>query len=256
MNEMEEFLNLGAVVKVRRAYDDELYKFIELMKSVGFLNKYINYFEKGCCYDKRFNEFSDIVFWNLVEINGGNLNDTCIEFQWGKGFTFGDGKAYLDYDSDIKIITVDELIKACNKEELFKMNFRDINFKDEIEDKEVALELDNFVNFYDWSIVKFPDEKYNILDEELNKFDFDEDTSLSEIIERVYFRMLDYFMNEDCVLDQVEDGEFEYVKRKYENYIEIGKKLKLLDEEKIKECNNWFKEIEEESKDLEINKEI
>ena len=37
MNEMEEFLTFGAVVKLRRSYDDDLFKFIELMKSVGFL---------------------------------------------------------------------------------------------------------------------------------------------------------------------------------------------------------------------------
>lgn len=44
MNEMEEFLNFGAVVKLRRGYDDELFKFIELMKSVGFLKEYVEFF--------------------------------------------------------------------------------------------------------------------------------------------------------------------------------------------------------------------
>ena len=46
MNDMEKFLNFAAVVKIRRFYDDELYNFIKLMKSMGFLNKYINFFEK------------------------------------------------------------------------------------------------------------------------------------------------------------------------------------------------------------------
>lgn len=46
MNDMEKFLNFGAVVKIRRSYDEDLFKFIELMKSVGFLNEYIDYFEK------------------------------------------------------------------------------------------------------------------------------------------------------------------------------------------------------------------
>ena len=36
MNDMEKFLNFGAVVKVKRSNDDELWKFIKLIKSVGF----------------------------------------------------------------------------------------------------------------------------------------------------------------------------------------------------------------------------
>ena len=52
MNEMEEFLTFGAVVKIRKEYDDDLYKFIELMKSIGFLREYSESFEKNCCFDK------------------------------------------------------------------------------------------------------------------------------------------------------------------------------------------------------------
>ena len=47
MNEMEEFLTFGAVVKIRKEYDDDLYKFIELMKSIGFLREYAESFEKA-----------------------------------------------------------------------------------------------------------------------------------------------------------------------------------------------------------------
>ena len=120
MNQMEKFLNFGAVVKINRSYDDEIFKFIELIKSVGFLNEYIEHFEKNCCFNKEINEFSEDTFWHYVELNDGNKNDTCLEFQWAKGFTWGNGKDYLEYDNDMEIITVDELIKACNKEELFK----------------------------------------------------------------------------------------------------------------------------------------
>ena len=192
MNDMEKFLNFGAVVKINRSYDEELYKFIELIKSVGFLKKYIDSFEKSCCYDKLFNEFSESVFWNLVELNKGDLNDTCIEFQWYKGFTWGNGKDYKKYDNEIKIITVDQLIKACNKEELFKMNYEYTSFNNELQDKESASILDEFLSFYDWSITKYPDGKYNIKDEQCNIFDFEENTTLNEIIDRVYFRMFDY----------------------------------------------------------------
>ena len=56
---MEQFLTFGAVVKINRSIDDDLLKFIELIKSVGFLKEYIEYFEKNCCFDKKYNEFSE-----------------------------------------------------------------------------------------------------------------------------------------------------------------------------------------------------
>lgn len=255
MNEMEEFLNFAAVVKLRRGYDDELYKFIELMKSVGFLKEYAEYFEKNCSID---NEFSEDVFWHYVKINKGNTHDTCIEFQWSKGFTWGDRKEYLDYDSEMKILSVDDLIRACNKEELFKMNYKNTTFKDELQDKENALDLDDFLDFYEWSIIKYPDEKYNIKDEQCNSFDFAENTTFDKILNRVYFRMFDYFTDEEDIEElMIEDSE--YVKKKYESYMKIGEKLHLLNEENKKHYTYWFQEImqEYETKNtIEINDEI
>lgn len=258
MNEMEEFLNFGAVVKIRSNYDDELFKFVELMKSVGFLNEYVNSFEKNCCFDKEFNEFSESVFWHYVKINGGNMNDTCLEFQWGKGFTWGDRKQYLDYDEQMKILNVDELIKACNKEELFKMNYEYTSFKDELKDEELS-DLDDFLDFYEWSLAKYPNGKYNIKDEQCNTFDFEENTTLDKVIDRVYFRMFDYFTDEEDIEGLLEEGSFEYVKNKYESYMKIGKELKLLDEEKGKQYAEWFKEVAQENKEkcsIEIDKDI
>ena len=55
----------------------------------------------------------------------------------------------------MKILSVDELIKACNKEELFKMNYEYTNFEKELQDKEIASELDSFLDFYEWSITKY-----------------------------------------------------------------------------------------------------
>ena len=258
MNQMEKFLNFGAVVKINRSYDDEIFKFIELIKSVGFLNEYIEHFEKNCCFNKEINEFSEDTFWHYVELNDGNKNDTCLEFQWAKGFTWGNGKDYLEYDNDMEIITVDELIKACNKEELFNMNYKYTGFRQELDNKEIANELDGFAIFYDWSICKYPDGKYNIKDEQCDTFDFEENTTLEDIIDRVYFRMLDYFMDED-IDSLMEDKKFEYVKNKFETYMKFGKQLKLLDEEKEKNYTNDFKEIVSKypKKDsIEISKDI
>ena len=258
MNEMEEFLTFGAVVKLRRSYDDDLFKFIELMKSVGFLKEYAEYFEKSCCFDKEFNEFSEDVFWHYVEIDGGNTHDTCIEFQWSKGFTWGDRKDYLNYDSEIKILNVDELIRTCNKEYLFKMNYEHTSFKNELDDKESASELDYFLDFYEWSITKYPDGKYNIKDEQCNTFDFEENTTLDKVIDRVYFRMFDYFKDEEDIEDLMKEDS-EYVKKKYENYMRTGEKLHLLDAENKKHYAEWFQEVikENESKDtIEINNDM
>ena len=200
MNDMEEFLNFCAIVKIRRNYD-ELHKFIELMKGVGFLKDYVESFEKNCCFDKELNNFSEDVFWYYVKINNGNTQDICLEFQWGKGFTWGNREDYLDYDSEMKILNVDELIHACNKEHLFKMNYEYTDFKNELQDKESASNLDYFLDFYDWSITKYPDGKYNIKDEQCNTFKFDENTTLDEIIDTVYFRMFDYFTDEEDIED-------------------------------------------------------
>ena len=207
MNEMEEFLTFGAVVKIRKEYDNDLYKFIELMKSIGFLREYAESFEKNCCFDKEFNEFSEDRFWYY---------DTCIEFQWSKGFTWGNRKDYLDYDKDMKILNVDELIKVCRKEKLFNMNYEYTNFENELQDKESASDLDNFLDFYEWSITKYPDGKYNIKDEQCNTFDFEENTTLDKIIDRVYFRMFDYFTDEEDIEDLMEEDS-EYVKKKFDN---------------------------------------
>lgn len=258
MNEMEKFLNFGAVVKIRRSFDDDLLKFIELMKSVGFLKEYIECFEKNCCYDKEFNEFSESQFWHYVEINNGNRNDTCIEFQWSKGFTWGDRKDYLDYDSEMKILNVDELIHACNKEHLFKMNYEYTDFKNELQDKESASNLDYFLDFYDWSITKYPDGKYNIKDEQCNTFDFEENTTLDKILNRVYFRMFDYFTDEEDIEELMKEDS-QYVKKKYESYMRTGEKLHLLDEDNKKHYTEWFQEIikgNESKNTIEMNNDM
>ena len=44
MNDFELFLNLGAVVKIKRYDENDLYKFVKLMRSLGFLNEYVNWF--------------------------------------------------------------------------------------------------------------------------------------------------------------------------------------------------------------------
>lgn len=238
-------MNFGAVIKLRRTFDNELFKFIEFMKDVGFLKRYAEHFEKTCCYDE-FNEFSEDKFWYYVKINGGNTHDTCIEFQWSKGFTWGDRKDYLNYNGEMKILNIDELIKACNKEYLFKMNYEYTSFKNELQSQESISDLDDFLAFYDWSITKYSDGKYNIKDEQCNTFDFENNTTFDEILKRVYFRMFDYFTDEEDIEELMEE-DYEYVKKKFDSYIKTGENLNLLDEESKKYYTNWFEETVKEN---------
>ena len=259
MNDMEKFLNFGAVVKVKRSNDDELWKFIKLIKSVVFLDEYINHFQNSCCTNKQYSEYTEDEFWHLVELNCKDKYNTCLEFQWGKGFTFDDEKNYTNYDPEIKIISVDELIKSCNKENEFKLNYRYTSFDKELEDKKIAKELDDFICFYDWSIVKFPNNEFNIKDEQTNSFDFDENiTDFKEIISRVYYRMFDYFLDEEDIEGLLYGGEYNYVKERFDSYIDTGKKLELIDDVNIKQYDLWINDVTERAKkyDIELNIDI
>lgn len=64
MNEMEEFLTFCAVVKIRKEYDDDLYKFIELMKSIGFLRE-LNLLKKIVALIKNLTNFQKIDFGTM-----------------------------------------------------------------------------------------------------------------------------------------------------------------------------------------------
>ena len=254
MNDMEKFLNFSAVVKVKRSNNDDLWNFLELIKSVGFLDEYINYFQKKCCTDSKYNEYTEDEFWRLVSSNCKDKYSTCIEFQWGKGFNFSDEKDYKWYDPDMKIISVNDLIKSCNMEEKFKLNYQYTSFEKELKSKNISEELDEFTDLYSWSIVKFPNNKFNIKDDQTNSFDFEENTTIEDIINRVYFRMLDFFMYED-IDSLMEDCELKYIKNKYENYIKIGKELNLINEEREKNYSKDFEKITSEYHN-EIEKDI
>ena len=204
MNDMELFLNFGAVVEIRRNYRDDLYKFCKLMISLGFIKEYIDYFmvsgktiediendkqnlgkSKAMLMEKLKtmtieevisllnSAYTDDTFWHLVDINEGKQNKICIEFQWGKGFTFGKKEEYLAYDKEMKILNIDELIIACNKEDEFGLGYVETSFMKELKDekdKELATELTDFCEWYEWELVKYSNGLYNILDLQTEEF--------------------------------------------------------------------------------------
>lgn len=250
MNDYKLFL-MGcyyAVVKIR-PFTDDLYNFCKLMEYVG-LKKDIECFEKNCCDDRpkeekaekeyiREEDFCEDYFFHLAEINGVKRNEVCIEFQFDKGFTFGKKEDYINGD-EVKILSVKDLIVASGYTSEFMLDGKDILLKDIDRRYE---ELDEFCEFYEWSVQKFSN-LYNILDTQTEEFKFDKSVKLDEIIDRIYFRMLDYFFDEEITdnLDFNDEEYLRYAKVKEESYLKLGKELGLLEEETYNYYNKRFKE--------------
>ena len=193
--------------------------------------------------------FCDTMFWHLVDINEGKQNEICLEYQYSKGFTFGKKQDYINYDETIKILSVDELIFACGKEDEFNLGYIETSFMEELKnDKELATELTDFCEWYEWELVKYSNGLYNILDlqtEELVGYfgnEENENGSLRDCIERVFYRMVDYFTDEE------EHEDLKYVEKDINTFIKLGKQYNLYNDKNIKYLQDWF---EEEKKYLE-----
>lgn len=267
MNDFQLFEDFGAVIEIRKNYKDDLYNFIKLILNLGFMNEeittFINVmellekFENGKWEKIRLANnlaitdkiqlldewFTDENFWHFVEINNGVKNRICIEYQKYKGFTFGDKEEYLKYDNTIKILSVEDLIRACNKEDVFNMDYVETSFLEELKDekdKDLAIWLTDFCEWYEWQLVKYPNGLYNILDvqtEELvGYFKENENGTLRDCIERVFFRMVDYFT------DEGEHEEIEYVEKEINMFKKLGKQYNLYKDDDIKWLDNWLKE--------------
>ena len=127
-NDFMDFLNFGAVVEIKRGNRNDLYYFVNSIIKLGFLNNEINWFINAMKItgDKKLNndmtikekiqilneEYTDDNFWHLIDINDGRVNSICIEYQYGKGFTFGKKDDYINYDDTIKVLSVNDLRKA------------------------------------------------------------------------------------------------------------------------------------------------
>lgn len=273
MNDMELFLNFGAVVEIRRNYRDDLYKFCKLMISLGFIKEYIDYFmvsgktiediendkqnlgkSKAMLMEKLKtmtieevisllnSAYTDDTFWHLIDINEGKQNKICIEFQWGKGFTFGKKEEYLAYDKEMKILNIDELIFACGKEDEFGLGYVETSFMKELKDekdKELATELTDFCEWYEWELVKYSNGLYNILDLQTEELDEEQGVDLRKVIERVFYRMVDYFTDEE------EHDDLNYVEKNINTFIKLGKQYNLYSDDSIKYLQDWFEEEKE-----------
>ena len=94
--------------------------------------------------------------------------------------------------------------------------------------------LDDFLNFYEWCILKSDDKEnmYMIYDLQTNEIkDYDENNgnkTLDEVIDRVVGRAVDYETNESEYDEYIDDETFEY----FENLYDIAKKYTIGDYEK------------------------
>lgn len=271
MNDFELFLTFGAVVKIRKSYRDDLYKFCKLILELGFFKDYIIYFLASESIVEKYKEdktkmnrgeliellktmskeqildlldesFCDTMFWHYIDINEGRQNQICLEHQFGKGFTFGKEEDYIKYDDTIKVLSVDDLIFACNMEDKFNLGFVETSFLKELdkeEDNDLALYLTDFCEWYEWELVKYSNGLYNILDrqtEELVGFFNEESGTLRDCIERTFNRMVDFFTEEE------EHEEIEYVEKTVNKYVELARKYHLYSEEQIKWLLKWLEE--------------
>ena len=253
MNDYEKFLYgcYYAVVKIKR-FTNDLYNFIVLMEKVG-LKEYAENFERNCCDIRsreekskkpycREEDFCEDYFFHLAEINGIKGNVVCIEFQWGKGFTFG---SLEDYQAEeVKILSVEDLINATGYESEFGKDYVETSFIEELgkEDEDFAIFLTDFCEWYEWQLVKYPNLRYNILDLQTNElvgYFGDENTttgSLKDCIERVFYRRVDYFTDEE------EHEEIKYVEKVMKEIIGYAKKYNLYDETYINYLLKWKEE--------------
>ena len=137
----------------------------------------------------------------------------------------------------------------------FGLNYKETSFLQELgeEDNKLATYLTDFCEWYQWGLVKYPNGRYNILDLEFDNDEFvgyfgNENTdtgTLKDCIERVFYRMVDYYTDEEDY-ERVEDME-----KDINDFIELGKKYNLFDDNDIKRLKEWLEEEKEYFKEEE-----
>lgn len=90
-----------AVVEIKN--EDDLQRFIHLMDDLGW-----SYYTKWL---KRLDENYGI--FNGARTDG--IKDVCFEFQFGKGFTYGDKADYLRNCEGTKVLSLKDLIESVGR---------------------------------------------------------------------------------------------------------------------------------------------
>lgn len=145
-------------------------------------------------------------------------------------------KCYQEFNNYIKQFTDEEVFRITDygKQKAYREMEREKSM--EILNESISLyeltkdekmkSLDEFLNFYEWCIIKSDDEenKYDIYDLQTNCIIDDESKTLDEVINRVVGRAVDYETNEvECDDEYIDDDIFRY----YEDLYDIAKKYTI-----------------------------
>lgn len=158
-------------------------------------------------------------------------------------------KCYQEFNNYIKQFTDEEVFRITDygKQKAYREMEREKSM--EILNESISLyeltkdekmkSLDEFLNFYEWCIIKSDDEenKYDIYDLQTNCIIDDESKTLDEVINRVVGRAVDYETNEvECDDEYIDDDIFRY----YEDLYDIAKKY-IIEEH----YDLWLKDFRE-----------
>lgn len=197
----------NAVVEIN--YDnDDIYKFMDLMEKLGF-KKYVDDL-------KQIDERSGLI----ANAKFNNIQHLCIEYQQGKGFTWGDKDDYLAHCEETKVLSLEDLIKSVDKKEDYFLDYKVISLKSIGADSKLEI-LDDFCDIYGWSPVLCK-KGFNIKDTQFENVFVEDECfeTFDELVNRIVGRAIDYFRDEQEWED--DNDALEYGLELYE----IGKKYK------------------------------
>ncbi|MCI6457276.1 MAG: hypothetical protein MSA56_06200 [Clostridium sp.] len=221
----------GAVVEINYENDD-IYKFMDLMDDLGF-KTYVNWLRQ---IDEKHGIISN------AKYNG--IKHLCMEYQMGKGFTYGEKQEYLDSCEETKVLSLEDLIKSVGKEEDFFLDYKEIDLVKVGGDSTLEV-LNDFCSMYDWLPVKCG-KGFNIKDIQFeNEFVEDECfETFTELVNRIVGRAINYYSNE---MSWDEDDIDSQVNYGYELLAVAKKYIDKNNENDIK----WLEYFEEDLKELE-----
>lgn len=231
LTDYERFL-LGcydAVVEINYENDD-IYKFMDLMDDLG-LKTYVDWLRK-------IDEKSGIMSGARHE----GIKHVCFEFQFGKGFTYGEKEDYLKNCEETKVLSLNDLIKSVGKEEDYFLDNQKITLKEIGGDADLEI-LDDFCSMYDWRPIKCK-KGFNILDIQFENQFVEEECfqTFTELVNRIVGRAIDYFNNEMCWDEDDTESQLDYGY----SLLKVGKKyVDKNNENDIKWLNYFEKDLEE-----------
>ena len=232
LTDYELFLSgcYGAVVEINYENDD-IYKFMDLMEDLGFGTyvKWLRQIDDKC---------------GLIDNARHNgIRHLCMEYQMGKGFTYGERQEYLDSCEETKVLSLEDLIKSVGKEEDYFLDYKYISLEEIGGDNDLSI-LDSFCDMYDWRPIKCS-KGFNIKDIQFeNEFVEDECyKTFTELVNKIVERAIDYYINEMCWDEDDTESELDYGY----SLLKVAKKYA---DKNNKDDIEWLNYFEEELKEI------